>query len=576
MGNRELASALAQGPVRNHCNELHRQTLKDQKLPAKILPISVAKKAFMNKNITPLHTAAISNSTHMLEAMRAVYPTINIPDQDNWYTIHYSALAPGTAPLEYMLKNGGSVTMLTKQAEMPLHVAARAGRAANVKLLLKEMLELEKGDDGESTTRPDRSSVNARNRQGYTPLQLTVLYNRLEAVDAFLHEPTIQVDIPTSTNTNRMTPLMIACAHGHLEMAKKLVAKGALVEGKDKKKRTPLIHAMLNGQMHTAAMLLALGANLFNADSSGNTAAHYAAGYGFLDCLKLLASIDEEILAKANDWQLYPLSIAYLKGHYGIVSWLLDGPHKDKANINAKDNNGGTLLANLLSFIDESGHKTLDTQLNYLISRGADAGIADSTGQTPLHLFSMLRIVLKGSGEAAETDAERMTLAQYRKCFDMLIRAGAKVDSYDQQNQTPLHIALNNGNLMLFKLMLERVTDKKRMFETWDSQQNFLHEILTLPMKVYADPVLWKGETLTKQAYDVLPILQELQESLPELFKKWVNEPNKEGYSPIVEAVKKYQELAPSRELRGEVNRVSDSLSLITKHFWVLKRKPII
>ncbi|CAI2353658.1 unnamed protein product [Caenorhabditis sp. 36 PRJEB53466] len=572
-GHRELASSLAQGPARNHCNDLHRQTLKAERLPAKILPVSVAKKMFMNKSITPLHTAAISNSTHMLESMRAVYPTLNIPDQDNWYTIHYAACAPGTASLEYMLKNGGSVTMLTKQTETPLHAAARAGRAANIKILLREMLNLEKGEDGESTIRPDRSVVNAKNRSGQTALHLAVINNHLEAVDALLEEPTIQVDIPTSTNTNRVTPLMFACSLGHLEMAKKLIEKGALVEGKDKKKRTPLIHAMLNGQVHTSAMLLAKGTNIFLADSSGNTAAHYAAGYGFLECLRQLAIIDPEILATGNDWQLYPLSIAYLKGHYGIVTWLLEGPYKEKANINAKDNNGATLIANLLSYADESMHKTLTTQLDYLISRGANAGISDSSGTTPLHLFAQQRIILKGSGEAPEMDATRMDLPSYRKCFDMLIEAGAVVESYDNQNNTPLHIALANGNLLLFTLLLEKVTDKRRLLETWAPQQNFLHEILSLPMKVYGDQVLWKGETLTKPAYDVLPILKELQDNLPDLFKKWVSEANKEGYSPIVEAVKQYQSKTPSTELRQEVNHVF--LATVNELFeWVIRLDP--
>ncbi|EFO99914.1 CRE-PME-5 protein [Caenorhabditis remanei] len=573
MGHRELASALAQGPARNHCNDLHRCTLKDQKLPAKILPVSVAKKAFMNKNVTPLHSAAISNSTHMLEAMRTVYPTINIPDQDNWYTIHYAACAPGSAPVEYLLKNGGSVSMLTKQTETPLHCAARAGRAANCTFLMKEMLELEKGDDGESTIRPDRSIVNARNRSGNSALHLAVLNNQLDAVDALLAEPTILVDLPTSTGSNRVTPLMLACGKGYLEMAKKLFEKGALVEAKDKKKRTPLIHAMLNGQMHTAAFLLAKGASLFLADSSGNTAAHYASGYGFMDCLKVLASIDEEILATPNDWQLYPLSIAYLKGHYGIVSWLLEGQHKEKANINAKDNNGATLLSNLMSYADENLHKDLASQIEYLVARGADSSIPDSTGQTPLHLFAQQRVILKGSGEAPEKDATRMTLNDYKKCFDILIRSGSNVEAYDHQDNTPLHIALSNGNLMLFTMMLEKVQDKRRLFEKWANHQNFLHEILALPMKVYGDQVLWKGETLTKPAYDVLPILRDLHDTLPDLFVKWIDEVNKSGYSPIVEAVRQYQALAPNKQLRGEINQTF--LASVNELFeWVIRLGP--
>ncbi|CCD69564.1 Poly [ADP-ribose] polymerase tankyrase [Caenorhabditis elegans] len=573
MGHRDLASALAQGPVKMHCNDLHRATLKDQKLPAKILPVSVAKKAYMNKNITPLHTAAISNSTHMLEAMRAVYPTINIPDQDNWYTMHYAACAPGTAPMEFLLKNGGSVTMLTKQTETPLHVAARAGRAVNCTFLMKEMLDLEKGDDGESTIRADRSIINARTRSGNSALHLAVLRNNLDVVDALLAEPTIVVDNPTSTGQNRLTPLMMACGKGYLEMAKKLVEKGALVEGKDKKKRTPLIHAMLNGQIHTAAFLLAKGASLTLADSSGNTAAHYAAAYGFLDCLKLLASIDDNILSEPNDWQLYPLSVAYLKGHYGIVTWLLEGPHKDKANINAKDNNGATLLSNLLSYADETMHKELLSQIEYLVARKADASLADSSGQTPLHLFSMQRIILKGSGEAAENDAMRMTLDNYKKCFNTLIKAGAKVDVYDHEDNTPLHYALTNGNLMLFNLMLDKVANKRNLFEKWANHQNFLHEILALPMKVYGDQVLWKGETLTKPAYDVLPILKELHENLPDLFEKWISEVNKAGYSPIVEAIKQYQALAANKKLRGEADQTF--ISTVNELFeWVIRLGP--
>ncbi|VDN36821.1 unnamed protein product [Cylicostephanus goldi] len=100
---------------------------------------------------------------------------------------------------------------------------------------------------------------------------------------------------------------------------------------KDHKKRTALSHAIINGQEHCAAMLLAKGADFLKVieiirigvttknaplkgDSSNNTPAHYAAAYGWLECLKLLADVDPSCLKQENDWKLTPLSIAYLKG----------------------------------------------------------------------------------------------------------------------------------------------------------------------------------------------------------------------------------------------------------------------
>uniref|UniRef100_A0A183G453 ANK_REP_REGION domain-containing protein n=1 Tax=Heligmosomoides polygyrus TaxID=6339 RepID=A0A183G453_HELPZ len=133
MGRRELASALAEGPARSNMNDLHRETLKTgATLPERILAVSVLKKGYNNANITPLHTAAIN--PNILERLRTIEPNINIPDSNNWYTIHYAAACEGPEPLKFLLKSGASPLSFNKQLESPLHVAARAGRKDNVKV----------------------------------------------------------------------------------------------------------------------------------------------------------------------------------------------------------------------------------------------------------------------------------------------------------------------------------------------------------------------------------------------------------------------------------------------------------
>ncbi|KJH50626.1 ankyrin repeat protein [Dictyocaulus viviparus] len=113
----------------------------------------------------------------------------------------------------------------------------------------------------------------------------------------------------------------IACGLGYLPIAEYLIEKGADIEVKDSKKRTALSHAVLNGQEHSVAMLLSRGADLIKGDSSGNTPAHYASAYGWLGCLRLLATVDPTCLKQENDWKLTPLSVAYMKEKYECVKY---------------------------------------------------------------------------------------------------------------------------------------------------------------------------------------------------------------------------------------------------------------
>jgi ankyrin repeat protein len=86
---------------------------------------------------------------------------------------------------------------------------------------------------------------------------------------------------------------------------------------------------------HITSYLLRLGADPDLPDSSGNTAVHYAAAYGWYFCLKLLGQAGANMNA-ANAWQLTPLAVAYLKGHMGLADFLLEGNWENPVDINCK------------------------------------------------------------------------------------------------------------------------------------------------------------------------------------------------------------------------------------------------
>jgi len=63
------------------------------------------------------------------------------------------------------------------------------------------------------------------------------------------------------------------------------------------------MHAAMNGHAHVVSYLLNLGVDMDHSDTSGNTALHYAVGYGWYYCTKSLldAGVDPAVV---NDWKV--------------------------------------------------------------------------------------------------------------------------------------------------------------------------------------------------------------------------------------------------------------------------------
>jgi ankyrin repeat protein len=63
---------------------------------------------------------------------------------------------------------------------------------------------------------------------------------------------------------------------------------------------------------------------------------HYAAGYGWLECLKFLVrnSADPNTM---NDWKTTPLGIAMMKGHLACADFLLE---QEGVDVNIKNDQG--------------------------------------------------------------------------------------------------------------------------------------------------------------------------------------------------------------------------------------------
>ena len=194
-------------------------------------------------------------------------------------------------------------------------------------------------------------------------------------------------------------------------------------------------------------------------DSSSNTPLHYAAAYGWPECIKLLLKVGAEINAM-NSWKVTPINIAMLKNHHGCVKSFLEYPEVD---VNCKDEKGRILLT--LALLDKS--KDTTSFIEYLLKKGADPNIADIDGNTSLHHLakqsfelSNFRYSYNMNQQELARDVKDRKKVQLQVA-DLLIANGASLSVKNQEKQTPFAVCLQMENIDLLEKLISDVSVNK-------------------------------------------------------------------------------------------------------------------
>ncbi|XP_078600101.1 uncharacterized protein LOC144875153 [Branchiostoma floridae x Branchiostoma japonicum] len=311
----------------------------------------------------------------------------------------------------------------------------------------------------------------------------------LQSVKHVIESGHLRVSVEDETGT---TPLHLAAANRHVNIARYLLHKGANVDERNHMDETALHLAAGSGDVRMVKLLLEHNADISATDCLGNTALHFAAREGKTNALHLLLWLGANIDATGND-NLTALHLAAWNGHANVVNDLL----VYGADLNKKDIWGHTALhiaaregyplivkdllhskADLYAQADDNysalHFAASDNQLEVvevLLSSGAAINDTDKYGDTALHSatsyghVTMMKTLVEKGAEVNATNSYGKTplyaaaFGGHDEALEYLIDIGADPHAKDKQGDTALHWAAYHGHVKVVELLLSKGLD---------------------------------------------------------------------------------------------------------------------
>lgn len=194
---------------------------------------------------------------------------------------------------------------------------------------MKEFLSKTIGQQsvGDQTFAADTTSLNPVRR--LSPISYAARSGRVETVKCFLRQfPNAIALNPTAGGSfvhprpdkhlRHDLPLYWACLNGHLEVAKVLVAAGALVNCPNCMQATPLHAAVSNGHLQVVEFLVGKGADLNTADIFGRSPLIAAASGGHAKAVEYLLGRGADVKQVTVDGYTV-MHVAAERGHVHVV-----------------------------------------------------------------------------------------------------------------------------------------------------------------------------------------------------------------------------------------------------------------
>eukprot|EP00505_MAST-04D_sp_SCG-Rhode-Island_P001120 Stramenopile-MAST_4_protein_1120 len=235
-----------------------------------------------------------------------------------------------------------------------------------------------------------------------------------------------------------ITALMAASKAGNINMVKRIIHLGARVDRKNTRDHTALMCATAFGHTNVAALLLQHGANVEAKDSLlGRTPLMFAASHQHNEsCIGMLCNIGGANIDEIDNSGRSALDIALIRNVKDAIFELLK--HRGTLKAPVTDNRGCSALFHAVR------HSDSEVVKHMLVNMSADPNITCNDGTSPL-MVAVEKIVMLCASDSSRSGRERV--------IKLLLDAGAKVETEDEDQETALALAKEWENLNVVDLL---------------------------------------------------------------------------------------------------------------------------
>ena len=335
---------------------------------------------------------------------------------------------------------GADIETKDDMGRSPLHMSCCSGALAVAKILVAAA-----------------AGVCVTDSYGLTPLLVAAFHEHTETVRYLVGLKDVDVNHSGDKGKGH-TALFLACQKNYPEVAQVLIAAGADIQTRNENGRSPLHKASMSGALDVVKVLVQAGAGAGNVtDNRGVTCLVLASYMGHTETVRYLVGLKEVDLKHADSTGCTALGHAVVRNHPDVVEVLIDAG----ADIDVKDTRGRSPLHKA------SISGSLDV-LKMLVKAGADVRVTDNKGYTCLtlavangrtetvrYLAGLKDVDVNHSGDKGHTALHLAGGEDYAEVAQLLIDAGADIETRNEKGRSPLQWACGAGSPYVVKALVK-------------------------------------------------------------------------------------------------------------------------
>lgn len=411
--------------------------------------------SFDSNGRTPLYVACRHGKVAVARALLAAGANVSLRvlKEAKYAPLDVAAAEGHAEVMRLLVERGAVVAAVDSKGRTALHFAAERGQAAAIEYLAETTADL-----------------NATDNDGHTPLLISALRGQESAVDALCvagADMSCRAMSSLCDEPDSFAALDIASFHGNVSMMEMLLKHGADPNTRSRRNLTALHKAAEGNEAEAIDVLIKAGA-VISGPAGFDSPVHSAVDGRAADAIRALARHGADL-----DWHeevgATPLFRAVQWRHLEAVKALLAAG----ANPNISGNNETVLFASINYEIDDIDWGVLRALLEF----GAKVNAANDDSETPLHaaanchpvaVHALARLGAKIVPDSTgRTPLHAACSAFNLKTVAALLRHGPVINALDQNDDTPLHVAVeaeagsNEGmKLELLEMLLAAGADQ--------------------------------------------------------------------------------------------------------------------